>query len=405
VISRARELSVWDDAGREYIDATASLWYVNLGHGRQEIADAVHRQLGELDSYNIFGDYANEPALELARRLADLAPTPGSKIVLGSGGGDMIDSAAKIARRYFAARGMPDRVHLISRTFGYHGTHGFGTAVAGIPANAVGFGPQVEDTSVVAHDDAQALEDEIVRVGPERVAAFFCEPVIGSGGVHIPPPGYIEAVGEICRRYGVLFIADCIICGFGRLGTWFGIDRWPVQPDLITLAKGLSNGALPIGALIVAPHVAEPFFTGEPGAPVLRHGPTYAGHPATCTAANVALEIYARDGLIERGRLLEEPLAGALKSLADHPMVAEVRAGFGFLAGIDLADDVLARDPRAVLRWQRACRESGVLVRPLLKGIAISPPLIATEDDVARIADLISDGLRRFANDAVGVGT
>ena len=398
VITRARGVSVWDESGREYLDATAALWYVNLGHGRQEIADAVHRQLIELDAYSIFGDYANEPALEVADRLAELAPTPGSKVFLGSGGGDMVDTAAKIARRYFAERGQPEHVHLIGRSNGYHGTHGFGTALGGIAVNATGFGPLVGDTSIIAHNDAQALEHEILRVGPERVAAFFCEPVIGSGGVHLPGPGYIETVAEICGRHGVLFIADCIICGFGRLGTWFGIDRWPVQPDLITLAKGLSNGALPIGALIVAPHVAEPFFLGEPGAAVLRHGPTYAGHPATCTAANVALDIYEKEGLIERGRTLEGPLAEALAPLADDPMIAEVRAGLGFMAGIDLTDDVLERDPRAILAWQRACRDSGVLVRPLLKGIAISPPLIATESDIGRIAEMIAEGLKRMVS-------
>src|SRR3954447_1376269 len=222
VITKAQGMSVWDDAGHEYLDATASLWYVNLGHGRQEIADAVHRQLSQLDSYSIFGDYANEPAIELAARLAELAPTPGSKVFLGSGGGDMVDSAAKIARRYFAERGQPERVHLIGRALGYHGTHGIGTAVGGIPANANGFGPSLDYASTLAHDDPQALEDEILRVGPERVAAFFCEPVIGSGGVHHPSAGYVEAVADICRRHGVLFVADCIICGFGRLGTWFG---------------------------------------------------------------------------------------------------------------------------------------------------------------------------------------
>lgn len=199
----------------------------------------------------------------------------------------------------------------------------------------------------------------------------------------------------------MLFVADCIICGFGRLGTWLGIDRWP---DLITLAEGLSNGVLPIGALIIASRVAEPFFLGEPGAPILRHRPTYAGHPAACTAANVALDIYEKEGLIERGRTLEQPLADALAPLADDPMIGEVRAGLGFLAGIDLADDVLERDPRAVLVWQRACRESGVLVRPLGKGTAISPPLIATESDIGRITGMIEQGLKRIVRAKRPVG-
>jgi adenosylmethionine-8-amino-7-oxononanoate aminotransferase len=392
VIARAEGAWVWDETGRPYLDATAALWYANLGHGRPEIADAVYLQLRRLDAYSIFGDYANEPALVLADRLAALAPVPGSRVFLGSGGGDVVDTAAKLARAYHAHRGEPGRVHLISRTHGYHGTHGMGTSVAGIPANRAGFGPLLADASTVPHDDADALEREIVRIGPDRVAAFFCEPVIGAGGVRLPPSGYIEAVAAICRRHGVLFVADCVICGFGRLGTWLGIDRWPVEPDLITLAKGVTGGTLPVGALIAAPRVAEPFFSA-PQPPVLRHGATYAGHPACCAAANTALDIYEREGLIERGRTLERPLADALAPLAAHPLVAEVRAGLGALAGVELAPAALASDPQLPVRWQRACREAGVLVRPLGAGIAVSPPLIVGEHEIALLADAIAAGL------------
>jgi adenosylmethionine-8-amino-7-oxononanoate aminotransferase len=405
VLTRGEGPWIWDDAGNQYLDATASLWYANLGHGRPEIAAAVERQLTTLDAYSIFGDYANEPALELADRLAALAPVPGSKVLLGSGGGDMIDTAGKLARLWHARRGEPQRVHLIGRDHGYHGTHGVGTSVGGIAANADGFGPLVGDVSHVPYDDAQALDAEIERVGAGRVAAFFCEPVIGAGGVHLPPDGYIEAVAEICRRHGVLFVADCVICGFGRLGTWFGIDRWPVEPDMIALAKGISGGTLPVGALLVAPHLAEPFFTGRPGAPVLRHGPTYAGHPACCAAANVALDIYEREGLIERGRTLEEPLAAALAPLTGHPLMGEVRAGLGFMAGIDLAPEALAADPGLVVAWQRACRAAGVLVRPLGRGIAVSPPLTCSQEEIELLAEGIAEGLERVATRAVDFAT
>src|SRR3954471_23352054 len=396
LITRAEGVWVWDEAGRSYLDGTAALWYANLGHGRPEIAEAVHRQLRLLDAYSIFGDYANEPALELPERLAALAPVPGSRVFLGSGGGDAIEAAAKIARAYHAQHGARDRVHLIGRAQGYHGTHGIGTAIGGIAANATGFGTLVGDASTIPHDDADALEREIHRIGGDRVAAFFCEPVIGAGGVHLPADGYIEAVAEICRRHGVLFVADCVIYGFGRLGTWLGIDRWPVEPDLITLAKGITGGTLPVGAVIAAPHVAEPFFTGRPGAPVLRHGATYAGHPACCAAANTALDIYEREGIVERGRTLERPLADALAPLAGHPLVAEVRAGLGALAGIELEPAALASDPQLPARWQHACREAGVLVRPLGAGIAVSPPLIVGEEEIARLAEGIADGLDRL---------
>ena len=394
VLDRAEDVWVWDEQGRRYLDATASLWCANAGHGRPEIAAAVERQLRRLDTYSVFGDFANRPALELADRLAALAPTAGSRVFLCSGGGDAIDTAAKLARAHFQAIGEPDRVHLIVREHGYHGTHGFGTSIAGIPANATGWGPLVPGVSRVPYDSVAALEAEIERIGAERVAAFFCEPVIGAGGVRLPPEGYVEGVAEVCERHGVLLVADCVINAFGRLGTWLGIDRWPdVRPDLILLAKGITGGTLPLGAAIVAPHVAASFFTGEPGAPVLRHGPTYAGHPTCCAAALATLEIYECDGLIERGRLLEGTLADALRPLAAHPLVGEVRAGLGLMGAVELTADALAEDPGLPQRLTLACRERGLLVRTLATGVAVSPPLTVTADLLAEIGGGIAAGL------------
>ncbi|WP_290056397.1 aminotransferase family protein [Amycolatopsis solani] len=397
VITRGEGSYVWDDAGRRYFDATASLWYANFGHGRPEITDAVAKQLRTLDSYNLFGYNANEPAIELADRVAGLAPEPGSKVFFGSGGGDVIDTAVKLARAYFAHTGRPDKVHVIGRAQGYHGTHGFGTAVGGIPANAAGFGPQPPDFSHVPFDSAAALEAEIERVGAERVAAFFCEPVIGAGGVLLPPDGYIEEVAAICRRHDVLFVADCVIAAWGRLGTWFGIDRWAVRPDMITTAKGITGGTIPLGALIVAPRVAEPFFTGAPGAPIFRHGATYAGHPVACAAGLATLDLYERDGLIPRGRELEKPLADAVSSVSGHPLVAEVRAGLGFLAAVELTADVMTADPGAPVKLQRACRDEGVIVRNLGRGVAVSPPLIAAEPELDLLASALPKALDRLA--------
>lgn len=397
VITRGAGSYVWDDAGRRYFDATASLWYANFGHGRPEITEAVTKQLQVLDSYNLFGYNANEPAIELADRVAALAPEPGSKVFFGSGGGDVVDTAVKLARAYFAQTGRPEKVHVIGRTQGYHGTHGFGTAVGGIPANAAGFGPLPPDFSHVPFDSAEALEAEITRVGASNVAAFFCEPVVGAGGVLLPPDGYIEAVAEICRRHDVLFVADCVIAAWGRLGTWFGIDRWAVRPDMITTAKGITGGTIPLGALIVAPRVAEPFFTGAPGAPIFRHGPTYAGHPVACAAGLATLDLYERDGLIPRGRELEKPLADAVSGVAGHPLVAEVRAGLGFLAAVELTAEVMDADPGAPVKLQRACRDEGVIVRNLGRGVAVSPPLIAAEPELDLLASALPKALDRLA--------
>ncbi len=397
VITRGEGSYVWDDAGRRYFDGTASLWYANFGHGRPEITEAVANQLRTLDSWNLFGYNANRPAIELADRVAELAPEPGSKVFFGSGGGDVIDTAVKLARAYFAQTGRPEKVHVIGRAQGYHGTHGFGTAVGGIPANAAGVGPQPPEFSHVPYDSAEALEAEIQRIGAGRVAAFFCEPVIGAGGVLLPPEGYIEEVAAICRRHDVLFVADCVIAAWGRLGTWFGIDRWAVRPDLITTAKGITGGTIPLGALIVAPRVAEPFFTGAPGAPIFRHGPTYAGHPVACAAGLATLDIYERDGLIPRGRELEKPLAGAVSGVAGHPLVAEVRAGLGFLAAVELTAEVMEADPGAPVKLQRACRDEGVIVRNLGRGVAVSPPLVAAEPELDLLAAALPKALDRLA--------
>jgi adenosylmethionine-8-amino-7-oxononanoate aminotransferase len=390
VIDRGEDVWVWDSDGRRYLDATASLWYANVGHGRPEIAQAVARQMARLETYSAFGDFTNAPARELADALADIAPIP-ARIFLTSGGGDSIDTAAKLARRYWFEVGQPERTLLISRTAGYHGTHGFGTALAGIPANLVGFGPQVE-TLQVPHDSLEALEDAIEGQGAERVAAVFVEPVIGAGGVYPPMPGYLEGLAALCERTSVLLVIDSVICGFGRLGTWFGTERWGIKPDMIVFAKGVTSGYLPLGGVVVSERVAAPFWQ-EPGGPVFRHGATYSAHATVCAAALANLALLERDGLLERGRSEEAALLEALRPLGDIPSVAEVRGGVGLLAAVELSADVLARTPDAVARVAAAAREKGVVVRTLGKGIAVSPPLTVQREHFTLIAEALEAGL------------
>jgi putrescine aminotransferase len=393
LIERGEGVWVYDSEDRRYLDGTASLWYANIGHGNREVAERVAEQMGRLEAYSTFGDFGNRPANELAERLASHAPMDGARVFLASGGGDAIDAAAKIARRHFIQQGQPERVHLISRTQGYHGTHGFGTSVGGIEANTTNWGPLIPAVSTVPYDSLPALEAEIERVGPDRVAAFFCEPVIGAGGVYAPPEGYVEGVADLCAEHGILLIVDSVICGFGRLGTWFGIERWEdVRPDMITFAKGVTAGYLPLGGVVVSDEVAGPFFEA-PGGPMLRHGATYAGHPACCTAAMAVLDIYERDGLFERSRELEGTLAQALAPLASHPAVAEVRAGLGLLAAVQLAPEALERDTGAVAKVAQGAREAGVLVRPLLGAIAMSPPLTVEREHLELLAEAIGEGL------------
>src|SRR3954465_1169033 len=300
VIERGEDVWVYDDRGRKLLDATASLWYANIGHGRTEIADAVAAQMGQIEAYSCFGDFANRPALELCERLAALAPVDDGRVFLGAGGGDGVDTAAKIARRYFAETGQPSRHQIITRSAPYPGTHGFGTSLAGIPANRAGYGELIEQVSIVDRDSVDALRDEIERLGAERVAAFFAEPVIGAGGVYLPEPGYLEGCADVCRETGVLFVADCVIAGFGRLGGWTGLERFGLRPDMMLFAKGVTSGYLPLGGVIVSGRVAEPFW--EAAAPVFRHGATYAGHATCCAAALANLDILERENLTARGQ-------------------------------------------------------------------------------------------------------
>jgi adenosylmethionine-8-amino-7-oxononanoate aminotransferase len=386
--------TVVDAAGREYLDAIASLWYCNVGYGRAELADAAAAQMRELAAFHTFEYYTNPPAEALCHRIAGLAPMPGAKVFLTPGGGsDAVDTAAKLARAYWRACGQPDRQVIISRSHAYHGMNAYGTSLGGIPANSEAFTPLVGLVEQVPWDDAEALDKTIESVGPGRVAAFFCEPVIGAGGVYPPPPGYLPAVRDICRRHEVLFVADEVITGFGRVGDWFASGRFALDPDLITTAKGLSSGYLPIGAVLVAEHVAEPFW--RPGsAEVFRHGYTYSGHPAAAAVALANLDLIERERLVERVAELEPVLAAALRPLAAHPLVCEVRAGTGLLGAVEISPDSRAADPRIGQRLVLAARERGVLTR-LLRGVAlqVSPPFVITEAEIARVAEAFAGAL------------
>ncbi len=266
----------------------------------------------------------------------------------------------------------------------------YGTSLGGIPANTAPFVPLVSLVEHVAWDDAAALEKTIVSLGAANVAAFFCEPVIGAGGVYPPPEGYLASVREICRRHDVLFVADEVITGFGRTGAWLASERFALDPDLITTAKGLSSGYVPIGAVIVSARVAEPFW--RPGSQeMFRHGYTYSAHPASCAVALANLGLIEREQLVARVAELEPVLAATLAPLAGHEMVGEVRAGTGLLAAVEIAEDARAADPGIGQRLVAAIRDRGVITR-LLRGVAlqVSPPFVITEDEIGQIAEVFT---------------
>src|SRR6478752_1848282 len=330
VITHGDGAYVWDADGRRYVDATAGLWFTNVGHGRTEIAEAVARQIRRIAAYSTFGDYAVD-----------------TKIFFTSGGSDSVDTAVKLARRYWRENGRGSKTIVIGREKAYHGMHIAGTALAGIPGNHDGYGELMPDVRTIAWDTGKALLEAIEQLGADRIAAFFCEPVIGAGGIYPPPEGYLDEVRRICR-----------------------------ENDILTTAKGLTSGYVPMGAVFVAPRVAEPFF--DPSAGVWwRHGYTYGGHAAAAAAAMANLDIIEREDLLAASARLEKTLHDKFAHLAEHPKVAQVRSGTGAVAAVQLVD------PAAALGLAKALRAQGVATRAVgAGGIQISPAFVITDDQV-----------------------
>jgi adenosylmethionine-8-amino-7-oxononanoate aminotransferase len=391
VIARGEGAYLYTEAGDRLLDATASLWYCNVGHARPELADAAAKQLRELETYHVFGPVANRPALELADRIAALVPIPDAKVILGSGGSDAVDTAAKLARRHWQLHGRPDKRIVLSRDLGYHGLHAFGTSIGGLQFNRDGYGGEslVPETARVATNDAGSLAEAVRTLGADRIAAFFAEPVIGTGGVIPPAPGYLEAVQAICRDNDVLFVTDEVITGFGRTGAMFASERFGLEPDMLLFAKGVTSGYLPLGGIAVARNVWEPFFAGD-DAPIFRHGVTYSGHATACAVALANLDVLERDRLVERVADLESALVDALEPLRHLDEVVEVRCGVGLLGGVQLREDVSAE---AVAY---ACRDLGVMTRPITNNtLQISPPFVVDADELGVISDAIGTALDR----------
>ena len=386
-IERGEGALVWDTEGRSYIDASASLWYANVGHGRTEIADAARDQLARLAAYSNFGDFATEPTERLAARIAKLAPLDDPLVFFTSGGSDAVDSAVKMVRRYWTLLDQPDKSCVISRNHAYHGMHGFGTALAGIEANARGYGSSITGGFIhVRHDDIDDLQASIEEIGSDRIGAVFVEPVIGAGGVIPPEPGYLEAVRKLCDGFDLLMVADEVVSGFGRLGTWFGCERFGVRPDLLLGAKGITSGYMPLGAVIASNRVWEQFHSSGTE---FRHGYTYSGHAAACAAANANLDIIEGERLLERVQALEPVLAGALSALTDHPLVEETRH-VGLLGAVQLTHS----DPTLIKRVVTAARDHGVLTRTLpADSIQISPPFVISEEEILTITGAIRAAL------------
>jgi adenosylmethionine-8-amino-7-oxononanoate aminotransferase len=406
VMVRGEGAYVWDQHGKRYLDGLAGLFTSQLGHGRTELAEAGAKQASTLAYFPLW-TYAHPRAIELAERLAGYAPGDLNRIFFTSGGSEAVESAWKLARQYFRITGQPQRTKVISREIAYHGTTMGALSITGIPDLKTPFEPlvggaiKVPNTNfyrapVFADDEeafgrwaADEIERAIIREGADTVAAVYLEPVQNAGGCFPPPPGYFQRVREICDRHGVLLVSDEVICAFGRLGYWFGADRFDYQPDIITVAKGLTSGYAPLGAMIASDRLMEPFL--QPGASFL-HGFTFAGHPVSCAVALANLDVFEREGILQHVQSNEGVFRSALETLYDLPIVGNVR-GAGFFYGIELVKDKTTRlsfddeESERLLRGflSGALFEAGLICRADDRGdpvVQLSPPLICGQEEI-----------------------
>ena len=379
VIDRGEGSYVYTDDGRRLFDGTAGLWHANIGHGNRELAQVAHDQMLKLETYHTFARFTNDKAVALGEVIAGISPIERSKVILNSGGSDAIDVACKLARRHWQREGRSSKKIILSREFAYHGLHAYGTSIAGLEFNREGYGTDslVPETARISFNDAAQVEALISQVGAESIAALVTEPVQGTGGVNPPEPGYLEAIQRICRQHEILLIVDEVITGFGRLGTMFASERYGLEPDMITFAKGVTSGYAPLGGVLVGPRIWEPFYVDSPDTPIFRHGATYAGHATASAVALRHLEILERENLVPRVSELEEVLRTALAGLAQRQgAVTDVRVA-GLLGGVSLAGHLNA------VQICDDLIELGFISRPLRGNtLQISPPFIISDEEL-----------------------
>ncbi len=417
IITRADGCYIYDGDGNKILDGMAGLWCVNVGYGRKELADAAYEQMLELPYYNTFFKTATPPPVMLAAKIAEKMGGHLSHVFFNSSGSEANDTVFRLVRHYWALKGQPQRQIFISRWNAYHGSTVAGVSLGGmtymheqgnLPIPGVehvmqpysfndGFG---EDPEAFASRAAQAIEDRILAVGPENVAAFIGEPVQGAGGVIIPPESYWPKVEAICRKYGILLVCDEVICGFGRLGQWFGHQHYGIKPDIIAMAKGLSSGYLPISAVGVADFIVAELKAHDGD---FVHGFTYSGHPTACAVALKNIEIMEREGLIERTRTDTGPyIAKAMATLNDHPLVGEVRT-IGLIGAIEIVSKkgtnqrFGGREGTAGPIVRDLCIKNGLMVRGIRDSLVFCPPLIISHAEIDQMVTI----LRRSLDEAV----
>lgn len=393
VLVRGRRARVWDAAGNEYIDGTCGLWQCPVGHGRAELAEAARRQMEALEHYSSFGNLSNPPAIKLAARLAGLAPAGCDHVFFTNGGSEGIETAVKLVRLAWFNQGSRDRTTILSRWGAYHGVGSASLAATGLPSFHEGFGPlnpgfvhltKPHAKPLGPHSTAflvDELERTIEQVGAERIAAFIGEPILGVGGMVPPPDGYWPAVQQVLARHGILLVIDEVVTAFGRLGRWFGVERFGIEPDVMVTAKGITSGYVPMGAVLIGGRLMH-MLDGRP----FRHGFTYNAHPVGAAVALANIDLIESEGLLKRAETLGARILDGLHPLESVDGVYEVRgAGMAFAVELD--------EQRASIVAQR-CRGEGVLVRANGPNVLMSPPLVLEEADADRLVQVVSGAIR-----------
>ena len=421
VFVKGRGAILTDAEGKDYIDGLSCLWNVNVGHGRRELAEAAAAQMAELAFVTNYVGATNVPAITLAARLVELAYPNMRSVYFTTGGAESNESAFKTARFYWKLQDKPAKVKIISRVHGYHGVTMAAASATGMAMYHKMFAPLVPNFIQVAPpypyrwadyggtsndvgvEAAERVEQAIVREGPETVAAVIAEPVMGAGGVIVPPDSYFPKLREICDKYEVLLIADEVITGFCRTGSWFGLDRWNVLPDIVSFAKGVTSAYLPLGGILLSARVHDAI-QGAPADLKFTHAATYSGHPTCCAVALANIEIMEREGLAERAAASGKRLLDGLKTLEAYQCVGDVR-GLGMMCGVELVADKATRAPALGLGGKVAAeaRKRGLFTRnrggakgefPIGDTICLAPPLITSDEQIDRIVVIMHESIR-----------
>lgn len=415
ILESGKGVYVYDTAGKPYIEGMAGLWCTSLGYGNEELIEAGHKQLSTLASGHLFGGKSHDPAIELAEKLKEISPAPASKIFFTSSGSEANDSQIKLIWYYNNARGLTRKKKIISRKRAYHGVTLASASLTGLPNNHLDFdlpftwtrhltapyfyreaiGGETEDA--FSSRLAKELDDMIQLEGPDTVAAFIAEPVMGAGGVIVPPAGYFAKMQAVLARYDIMFIVDEVICGFGRTGQMFGSQTYDLKPDTISMAKGLTSAYAPLGAITVSEDVYQAMLDQSRKIGTFAHGFTYSGHPLSAAIGAKAVEIYQRENIPGHVREMTPLFETRLSALRGHPLVGEVR-GVGLLAGVELVADKASKRPFPPKKGvgpkvASFCEAEGLILRAMTDIVAICPPLIITGGEINALFDRLERAL------------